>query len=126
MVSDMLELIDIDQIRAESLVRYKNVETVRRYFRRGILYPHQVNGVTLSSYRGSVITRYGSMERIKTIAYANGQRLGLDAIGDMFRKVGGEEDSYIISSLKEGKPVDEIKEAFTNMCKKEYPTYFAK
>jgi hypothetical protein len=124
MVNDMLTLIDINQIKNEGLVPY-DTETIRRYFRRGILYPHQLkDGTTLSSYRGSVIVRYSSMERVKAMAYASGRRLNLDAIGNMFRKAAGEEDDYIVSLFKEGKSVDEIRGAFTDTCWKQFDASF--
>jgi len=99
-----LELISIDTIIKEKLIPYGE-ETIRRYFRKGVLLAHdRKNGVTLLSYRGSVLVRYQSMLRLR----AGRKRLTLNDLGDLFEKVSGPDDGFIVSKLKENHSISEI------------------
>lgn len=107
MSDNYLELIDLKTIINEKLVNGTE-ETIRRYFRKDILFAHNRNGASITSYRGSVIVRYDSLKRVKM----GGKRISLETIGTKFKKVAGEEDEFIVSKLKENKSLKEISDEF--------------
>jgi hypothetical protein len=115
----MMEPIDINQIINEKILDYSS-EVIRKYFRKGILYAHKRkrDGITLLSYRGSVIVRLRIKESIISIARARGKRLNIEELGIIFNKVAGDQDVFIVSRLAKKISIGEIEAEFTEAVKK--------
>jgi hypothetical protein len=114
----MMDLLDVDGIVDAKILTF-NSEVIRKYFRKGILYPHKTRkGVANLSYRGSVIIRVRTKEAIIGIARANGKRLNIDDLGRLFNKAARDKDAFIVSRLLKGKSIEEIEEEFTEEVKK--------
>jgi len=79
------------------------------------LFAHNRDGASISSYRGSVIVRHDSLQRVKM----GGKRISLETIGINFKKVAGDEDEFIVSRLKENKSLKEISNDFVAEVRKQ-------
>jgi len=108
-----LELIGVKEI-AKSIIPYDE-ETVRRYFRRNVFHAHERSrGVEIKTWRGSAVVRYSVF---KKVARQGSKRHPLETVGDIFRKVAGDEDEFIVSRLKNQIPIGQIETDFLNAVK---------
>lgn len=80
-----------------------NIDTVRRYFRKGILHCHEISsdGLSILSHPESVAIRIGALKRLRT------RQRNLDKIGQAIKTVCGEFDQFIDTQLAEGRSTDE-------------------
>ena len=109
-----MELLNVTQIASKDVIPF-GIETVRRYFRKHILYAHAMeNNSTYQSYKGSVLTRYMTLQKVK-VAFRD---ISLDEIGRLFRQASGEADEFIVDHLKNGSHPDELANKFFEEVKK--------
>lgn len=106
--NEFLVLLDIDEILKE-LGGPLNKETIRRYFRKGVFFSHaRKNGVGIQSYRGSVLVRKRSMDRLRQ----GPKRLLLDQMGKAFNEISGPEDNFIVDQLRQGADINKVEDLF--------------
>lgn len=112
----MLDLIGVKDI-AKSIIPYDE-ETVRRYFRGNIFHVHQRSGgVQIKTLRGSAIVRYFVLEKV---ARQGNRRHSLETVGNIFKKVSGDDDDFIVSRLKNQVPVNHIQADFLKEVKSNF------
>ncbi len=112
---DLMELLTPEQIGkgGENIVPF-NTETVRRYIRDRVLFRHAVtaDGRSQLCYRGSVLVRYKTVCMLRT--KDEWRKLSLKAFGNYFYGIGGGDDEFILSRLKNNIPIDSIVSDFKN------------
>jgi len=112
---DLMELLTPEQIGkgGENIVPF-NTETVRRYIRDRVLFRHAVtaDGRSQLCHRGSVIVRYRTVSSLRM--KDEWRKLSLKAFGNYFYEIGGEDDGFILSRLKDNTPIDSIVSNFQN------------
>jgi hypothetical protein len=112
---ELMELLTPEKIGkgGENIVPF-NTETVRRYIRDRVLFRHAVtaDGRSQLCRRGSVMVRYRTvcLLRMKD----EWRKLSLKAFGNYFYEIGGEDDGFILSRLKDNAPIDSIVSDFRN------------
>ena len=111
-MSDQFDLIEVDDEIAKII--QVGLETVRRYFRHGILFSHdRKNGVAYLSYRGSVQVRYQALRKMRM----GPKRIDLGDLGRAFISVSGQEDEFIVSRLKQEIPIEDVVNDFVEQVR---------
>ena len=109
---NLVELIDVREI-AESLIDYSE-ETIRRYFRCGILYAYEmVDGRKIVTSRGSAKIRlkaFGEISRKRPPR----DRVNMKTAGKILTQAAGKKDEFISKKLAQGVPIVEIQESYIN------------
>jgi len=112
---DLMELLTPDQIGkgGGNIVPF-NTETIRRYIRDRVLFRHAVtaDGRSQLCRRGSVLVRYRTVCLLRM--NDEWRKLSLKAFGNYFYEIGGEDDEFILSRLKDNTPIDSIVGDFQN------------